>query len=172
MSASPIPESSRPIRVLMLGWEYPPRIVGGLGKACSGLSQAMAHKGCQVYFVLPTFPKRIIEKRLHVVGARELLVEAGWPTMSTEITEIEARGGQQSDSDQSQKGQVKQIPVEATLFPYGKSPEGDLPPSVLRMLGETIKRVATKMSLDEKSTKIKSVEYYAEPDPMPETHYE
>jgi glycogen(starch) synthase len=69
---------ARHLRALMLGWEYPPRLAGGLGKACQGLSQAMARQGVQLYFVLPTFPERLSEPKLEVVGAREILTEAGW----------------------------------------------------------------------------------------------
>src|SRR3954471_21932480 len=70
--------SRRQPRVLMLGWEYPPRFAGGLGKACRGLSNAMARQGARVFFVLPTFPERIVENHLEVVGARECLIDAGW----------------------------------------------------------------------------------------------
>lgn len=40
-------------RVLMLGWEFPPFITGGLGTACYGLTRAMARLGTDVTFVLP-----------------------------------------------------------------------------------------------------------------------
>jgi len=39
--------------VLMLGWEFPPFITGGLGTACHGLTRALKHAGCDVTFVLP-----------------------------------------------------------------------------------------------------------------------
>jgi len=42
-----------PPRVLMLGWEFPPFITGGLGTACYGLTRAMARLGSEVTFVLP-----------------------------------------------------------------------------------------------------------------------
>ncbi len=42
-----------PRRVLMLGWEFPPFITGGLGTACYGLTRAMARLGHEVTFVLP-----------------------------------------------------------------------------------------------------------------------
>lgn len=42
-----------PPRVLMLGWEFPPFITGGLGTACYGLTRAMARLGTEVTFVLP-----------------------------------------------------------------------------------------------------------------------
>ncbi len=40
-------------RVLMLGWEFPPRISGGLGTACRGLTLGLARLGVDVVFVLP-----------------------------------------------------------------------------------------------------------------------
>lgn len=41
------------MRVLMLGWEFPPFISGGLGTACYGLTRAMSGRGTRVTFVLP-----------------------------------------------------------------------------------------------------------------------
>jgi glycosyltransferase involved in cell wall biosynthesis len=37
----------------MLGWEFPPHISGGLGTACFGLTQGLAHHGVEVLFVVP-----------------------------------------------------------------------------------------------------------------------
>lgn len=42
-----------PIKVLMLGWEYPPHIAGGLGIACHGLSESLKEEGVQITFVVP-----------------------------------------------------------------------------------------------------------------------
>jgi len=41
------------MRVLMLGWEFPPFIAGGLGVACYGLTRALDRQGHRVIFVLP-----------------------------------------------------------------------------------------------------------------------
>ncbi|MHC4947388.1 MAG: glycosyltransferase [Planctomycetota bacterium] len=41
------------MHVLMLGWEFPPFITGGLGTACHGLTRAMSRRGLDVTFVLP-----------------------------------------------------------------------------------------------------------------------
>ena len=41
------------IRVLMLGWEFPPFITGGLGTACYGLTKALDRQHAEVTFVLP-----------------------------------------------------------------------------------------------------------------------
>ena len=41
------------MRVLMLGWEFPPFIAGGLGVACFGLTKALDRMGQKVIFTLP-----------------------------------------------------------------------------------------------------------------------
>jgi glycogen(starch) synthase len=41
------------MRVLMLGWEFPPFISGGLGTACRGLTDAMRRLEARILFVLP-----------------------------------------------------------------------------------------------------------------------
>lgn len=51
MEANRLREDS--MRVLMLGWEFPPFISGGLGTACYGLTQAMSEIGVEIIFVLP-----------------------------------------------------------------------------------------------------------------------
>ncbi len=42
-----------PVRVLMLGWEFPPHISGGLGTACQGLVRGLVARGVDVTFVVP-----------------------------------------------------------------------------------------------------------------------
>jgi glycogen(starch) synthase len=41
------------MKVLMLGWEYPPHISGGLGTACHGLTTELANQGVHIDFVVP-----------------------------------------------------------------------------------------------------------------------
>ena len=41
------------MKVLMLGWEFPPYISGGLGTACYGLTKALSEQGAEIAFVLP-----------------------------------------------------------------------------------------------------------------------
>ena len=36
------------MRVLMLGWEFPPLITGGLGTACAGLTRALVDQGVEI----------------------------------------------------------------------------------------------------------------------------
>lgn len=44
---------TRPVRTLMLGWEFPPHISGGLGTACFGLTRAMDQLGMDLIFLMP-----------------------------------------------------------------------------------------------------------------------
>ncbi len=41
------------MRVLMLGWEFPPHVSGGLGTACYGMTCALAQNNTEIVFVLP-----------------------------------------------------------------------------------------------------------------------
>lgn len=44
------------MKVLMFGWEFPPYVSGGLGRACYGLTKAMAEIGIDMIFVMPKMP--------------------------------------------------------------------------------------------------------------------
>jgi hypothetical protein len=55
-----------PTRVLMLGWEFPPFITGGLGTACHGLTRAMDRAGMETTFVLPKSVPGDAEDAVHV----------------------------------------------------------------------------------------------------------
>jgi glycogen synthase len=64
------------MRVLMLGWEFPPYISGGLGTACHGLTKALSDAGTNILFVLP----QAIE-RAHASHVRLLHPRARVPAM-------------------------------------------------------------------------------------------
>ncbi|MBN2133559.1 MAG: glycosyltransferase [Sedimentisphaerales bacterium] len=69
------------IRTLMLGWEFPPFISGGLGTACYGLTKAMDRLGMPVIFVLPrAAPARCAagSGTLAVIGASAESCERGF----------------------------------------------------------------------------------------------
>jgi glycogen synthase len=59
------------MRILMLGWEFPPFISGGLGTACYGLTKALSDLGAEVLFVLPRGSTDQQMERVHVVSAPE-----------------------------------------------------------------------------------------------------
>src|SRR3989344_5044812 len=44
------------MNILMIGWEYPPYKSGGLGTACSTLTNGLASHNIKVTFVLPVSP--------------------------------------------------------------------------------------------------------------------
>lgn len=60
------------MRVLMLGWEFPPHISGGLGTACFGLTQGLSHHGVEVLFVLPRARGDEDRRFVQVLGANEV----------------------------------------------------------------------------------------------------
>jgi glycosyltransferase involved in cell wall biosynthesis len=41
------------LKILMLSWEFPPHISGGLGTACEGLAQGLSRKNINISFLLP-----------------------------------------------------------------------------------------------------------------------
>lgn len=58
------------MRVLMLGWEFPPFISGGLGTACYGLTKAMSAQGTDVLFVLPRPVSAPFSTHVNLVSAQ------------------------------------------------------------------------------------------------------
>jgi glycosyltransferase involved in cell wall biosynthesis len=59
------------MRVLMLGWEFPPFISGGLGTACYGLTKAMSGIGTDIMFVLPRPVATPFSTHVRLVSPRE-----------------------------------------------------------------------------------------------------
>jgi glycosyltransferase involved in cell wall biosynthesis len=47
------------MKIAMLGWEYPPFKVGGLGTHCYGLTRSLADKGVQIDFYMPKLKNRV-----------------------------------------------------------------------------------------------------------------
>ncbi|MFN0244305.1 MAG: glycosyltransferase [Planctomycetota bacterium] len=60
------------MRVLMLGWEFPPHISGGLGTACFGLTQGLSHHDVDVLFVVPRARGDEDQRFVQVVGANQV----------------------------------------------------------------------------------------------------
>lgn len=66
------------LRVLMLSWEYPPRIVGGIARHVEELSWALARSGVDVHIVTCAFPGAAAEETYNGVHIRR--VEPYQPT--------------------------------------------------------------------------------------------
>ena len=78
------------VRVLMLGWEFPPHISGGLGTACQGICEGLAAAGVDVLFVVPRAFGDEEAGRTRVVGANQ--VELG-PEARPEAAVARERAG-------------------------------------------------------------------------------
>ncbi len=85
-----------PPRVLMLGWEFPPFITGGLGTACHGLTRGLTSAGCDITFALPRAISRSHSSHVRLLSpASEVAEVSAWVappegmiTESTDLAEI------------------------------------------------------------------------------------
>lgn len=57
------------MKILMLGWEFPPFISGGLGTACYGLTKAMSRMGMEITFILPKADKTDYSSHVKMLSA-------------------------------------------------------------------------------------------------------
>lgn len=60
------------MRILMLGWEFPPFIAGGLGTACAGLTKSMVTQGHEITFVFPQPIPEGHQSHVRLIGPRVL----------------------------------------------------------------------------------------------------
>ncbi len=56
------------MHVLMLGWEFPPYITGGLGTACQGLTKSLDQRGVKITFLLPKAVGNEAPAHINLVG--------------------------------------------------------------------------------------------------------
>lgn len=76
------------MNILMLGWEYPPHITGGLGTACHGLLRGLRQIGsCNVAFVVPRLSGGEDDSVATLISA-ENLPERSLCARSTDISEV------------------------------------------------------------------------------------
>lgn len=72
---APTHKRARPMNILLLSWEYPPRVVGGLGRHVAALSRTLASEGHQVHVVTRDHPdapaEEWTEDGIHVVRVPE-----------------------------------------------------------------------------------------------------
>jgi len=70
------------MHVLMLGWEFPPFITGGLGTACFGLTKALDRRGVRVTFVLPKATSKQEASHVNLVAPEPTAKVVGWSAPS------------------------------------------------------------------------------------------
>lgn len=127
----------------MLGWEFPPHISGGLGTACFGLTQGLAHHGVEVLFVVPKARGDEDARFVTIVGANQVAIEEAIATPKREVVEerveegetVEERtltvpvvrregapeasaGGAQSARDERLRRTFEILAVDSLLTPY------------------------------------------------------
>jgi len=71
------------MRILMLGWEFPPFISGGLGTACYGLTKAMNKLGVKISFVLPRMVDSANTTHVKLLGPNSAI-----PTQSYQYNQL------------------------------------------------------------------------------------
>ena len=76
--------------VLMLGWEFPPFISGGLGTACHGLTRALTARGTRVTFVLPKAIDDSHAAHVELVSPR---AEPAWRRTPERVETVAVPGG-------------------------------------------------------------------------------
>ncbi|MCR5814267.1 MAG: glycosyltransferase family 4 protein [Desulfovibrio sp.] len=94
------------MQILMLGWEFPPHISGGLGTACFGMTQALAQKGAKVIFVLPKTSSAGDPGFLKLRSA------------SGTVINYEAARRMQSVGDSVWQDNIRFLPIMSPLTPY------------------------------------------------------
>lgn len=63
------------MKVLMFGWEFPPHIAGGLGTACKGIVEGLAHNGVETLFVMPSASGDEDQSCTTIVNASDVAVK-------------------------------------------------------------------------------------------------
>jgi glycosyltransferase involved in cell wall biosynthesis len=114
--------------VLMLGWEYPPHISGGLGTACQGLTTALAPLDVRIQFVVPTLYGVEEAPHMRLVDPDGISIEPA-PAEEQEdeevlTTVVDAQGDTQTVMQRrsrlttSEDSKLQTVRVPSTLSPY------------------------------------------------------
>ena len=121
-------------RVLMLGWEFPPFITGGLGTACHGLTKALDSQGIDVTFVLPK----------GVAGEHASHVELVAPGVGTSTgPELRTGGSQAVPVDRRKQDRGVGARAVAASGPEARpAPAPRAAPTIPAHLGRAIRMVA------------------------------
>ena len=100
------------MKVLMLGFEFPPRMSGGLGTACQGLARALSTAGTEVLFVVPTL------EGVEQAGDVELVAADSVPLPEPE-PEPDPESESESEPEPEPSAQIiEELSVSSPLTPY------------------------------------------------------
>ena len=84
----------------MFGWEFPPHIAGGLGTACKGIVEGLAHNGVETLFVMPSASGDEDQSCTRIINASDVAVQ----NVSETVDEF--------------LNKVKFIHVDSNIVPY------------------------------------------------------
>jgi glycosyltransferase involved in cell wall biosynthesis len=73
------------VKVLMLGWEFPPYFAGGVGVVCEAMTRALARRGTEVTYLMPRAPGRAGEAGIRVLSS---LDSPGSPIELVELASV------------------------------------------------------------------------------------
>jgi glycosyltransferase involved in cell wall biosynthesis len=65
---------SKKLKVLMLGWEFPPFLTGGLGQACYGIAKALS-RHVDLTLIIPQSDPQFILENINIIGLNHLTDE-------------------------------------------------------------------------------------------------
>lgn len=99
------------MRILMLGWEYPPVKSGGLGTACYGLTKELAALGQDIIFVAPYAVPSEKSRHLTLVNLHQYRVKA-------DITSLKDRILKKINLSEDMKKHVTYEFISSLLNPY------------------------------------------------------
>jgi glycogen synthase len=99
------------MKVLMLGWEFPPHISGGLGTACHGLTKALSRDGTQILFVVP---RAHGDEEVELINASDIIIAESDKSVVANIP-----------SNQLKQTGFEVIGIPSDLRPYASLGEGD-----------------------------------------------
>ncbi len=88
------------MRILMLGWEFPPFMAGGLGTAVEGLTRSLVAQGHEVVFVLPQPVPEGHRSHVELIGPR-VLAERAQALRKGVLSPQPASGGRDPESLES-----------------------------------------------------------------------
>jgi glycogen(starch) synthase len=113
---------ANPTNVLMLGWEYPPHISGGLGTACEGLTTALGPLGVNITFVVPRLYGVERAPHMHLLSPERVLSaqEAAENAGSADAAQVPGRRevlriGQPGSTEEAAESGQDDLPL---LSPY------------------------------------------------------
>lgn len=114
----------------MFGWEFPPHISGGLGTACLGLTQSLAHEDVELMFVVPRLFGDEPSNHYSLISASDVVFpfdeehQKPEPLPKRKIRSTVFHTHTTSSESRPEKStrQVTYIEIESSLTPY-HSPE-------------------------------------------------